>query len=304
MEFKELFEHGRRLLQADLPPLPLCKPTGHDGRCFAHWHGTPCERIGKRPLIKGYPELAINPMTQQELVNLLWWGFPCNLGIVTGGSVVAIEADSLAGEQEIWQMMGHRLNSVPTRERRLGRGRAWLFQAPPNTSTSNRTGLGRSGRIDFRGSGGLLVVPPSIHYTGHQYTWVSGLSPWEISLPPLPEELIALCIEEKPPQKTLAPRGENTPGVLCNARLSSQVGFLLSSRLELKQLWEGKGKSHGDQSRSGIDFSLAKELFRARVPKAEVLIAIAIRPGNHRRDLDYAHRTVEAALRSLGSVER
>jgi hypothetical protein len=51
----------------------------------------------------------------------------------------------------------------------------------------NRVGL-RAG-IDLRGDGGCVVAPPSVHSSGRRYAWITGRSPEEVPLAPLPHWL-------------------------------------------------------------------------------------------------------------------
>ena len=40
--------------------------------------------------------------------------------------------------------------------------------------------------LEFRGQGGLVVLPPSIHPSGNRYQWCEGLSIWETGISELP----------------------------------------------------------------------------------------------------------------------
>jgi hypothetical protein len=52
--------------------------------------------------------------------------------------------------------------------------------------------------IEFRlgadGRAAQSVLPPSTHHTGVAYSWVEGLTPWEVEVSPLPERLAALLV--------------------------------------------------------------------------------------------------------------
>lgn len=75
--------------------------------------------------------------------------------------------------------------------------------------------------------------------------------------------------------------------------------MMLRSRRTLSELWNGRGKTGGDQSRSGYDFMISTELLRLRVPEGEAVAALLARPGVHRRDREYARRTVAEAARRV-----
>jgi hypothetical protein len=47
-------------------------------------------------------------------------------------------------------------------------------------------------KIDLRGDGGYIILPPSPHPSGGCYRWVPGCEPWEIPFAPAPQWLLAL----------------------------------------------------------------------------------------------------------------
>ena len=65
-----------------------------------------------------------------------------------------------------------------------GGGKHLLFQAPPGVEVKNSAGKLAPG-VDVRGTGGYIVLPPSIHPSGKPYEW-DGETPIE----PLPETLL------------------------------------------------------------------------------------------------------------------
>ena len=229
-----------------------------------------------------------------ELVESVVALFPCNLGIVVPRWAVVVEGDSQEGEKEIVALAGAAIDHAPARERREGRGRGWLFQIGPGSEHPKRVRVGTSKAIDILTAGSVFVVPPSVHRTGHRFRWVSGRAPWEVSTPTLPTALNGLAIDgatERTQWQVDLGCGEFAP------RLSSRVAFLIASRSDLARLWRGEGKSHGDTSRSGVDYSVATLLDIAGVPLNEIAEAIAARPGAHRADRNYCVRTALAASR-------
>jgi putative DNA primase/helicase len=78
----------------------------------------------------------------------------------------------------------------PTVTARTGSGGLHLlYQVPPNQIIRNSVGRVAHG-VDVRGDGGYVVVPPSIHPSGHLYCWLPGQSPWECPCAPLPATLL------------------------------------------------------------------------------------------------------------------
>ena len=46
-------------------------------------------------------------------------------------------------------------------------------------------------RLEFRGAGGLINAPPSLHASGRRYRWRAGRSPHDVPLAPLPDAIAA-----------------------------------------------------------------------------------------------------------------
>ncbi|WP_169796628.1 bifunctional DNA primase/polymerase [Chondromyces crocatus] len=151
-------------------------PPDAEGRapCSAAWHPRPCDRAGKRPLLADYPRWAARGPSFADVESSLRVWAPCNLALVAVGVLVVIEADSPDADAELASLGGAELASAPAREARSGRGRAYVFRAPPGVNVPNGARRGTSGAVDVRGTGGLLVVPPSRHVSGHVYAWLPG----------------------------------------------------------------------------------------------------------------------------------
>jgi hypothetical protein len=59
--------------------------------------------------------------------------------------------------------------------------------------------------LEFRGKGGIIVLPPSLHPSGNRYRWRSGCSPQEIAPPPLPEPILEALREKAARRAMYAP---------------------------------------------------------------------------------------------------
>jgi Bifunctional DNA primase/polymerase, N-terminal len=288
----------RALQGRSIPTVPLCRPIV-DGWCTAHWHPYPCTDAGKRPLVTGYRTLADHLPDVRYPIQQIRRFFDCNLGLVVPRGMVVVEADSPEGEAEIVELAAGVTDSAPVRERRPGRGRGWLFCVGSLLGQpQNVIHAGRSSAIDILAAGSIFVVPPSVHTTGHRYSWVQGKAPWEVAAPPLPPalfQLIQTAPHKASVQRSMAPDALDltedgfTPGV------SGRVAFLMRARTNLQRLWNGTGKRHGDPTASGYDFALAVELHSLKVPLKEIAEAIAARPAAHSTESTYCLRTASAA---------
>ena len=65
-----------------------------------------------------------------------------------------------------------------------------------------RNSQGRLGRgLDVRGDGGYVVLPPSSHESGRDYTWEVSGHPGEVTRAPLPSWLLELLRERSSGQR-------------------------------------------------------------------------------------------------------
>jgi hypothetical protein len=45
-------------------------------------------------------------------------------------------------------------------------------------------------KLEFRGKGGVVVIPPSLHPSGNRYVWADGRSPDDLPIPALPDDIV------------------------------------------------------------------------------------------------------------------
>lgn len=45
-------------------------------------------------------------------------------------------------------------------------------------------------KLEFRGKGGVIILPPSLHKSGHRYEWAKDRSPDDLDLPDLPAPVV------------------------------------------------------------------------------------------------------------------
>ncbi len=129
------------------------------------WPVIPVEPRGKRPLIQRWPEWG---NSHADVLIAAWNKYPeANIGLVTGVAFDVLDIDGPKGRETLDRLLdepySHEGPAVKT-----GRG-LHLYFAP--------TGEGNRGnpdsKLDYRGRGGFVVAPPSIHPDGHRYTWTS-----------------------------------------------------------------------------------------------------------------------------------
>ena len=169
---KPMLEHALEYLQLGYPVFPVCSPA-----MGQHRHrNESCKSAGKRPLI-AWEAFQTRLPTINE-VREWWTRWPAaNIGMPTGrlSGVVVLDADS--GDAKKLAMGEGGLDKTPAVfTGKPGGMHFWL--AHPGEEVSNFAS--RRPGLDFRGDGGYVLVPPSLHASGANYRWVEatvGLAP-------------------------------------------------------------------------------------------------------------------------------
>lgn len=132
---------------------------------------------------------------QRELPNIRtlddWFALPDLTGIaIVCGTVsrgVVVRDFDQAGSYEAWRD-AHPEDAATTPTVRTGRG--WHVYG---VSTVAKTARLPDGEV--RASGSYAVAPPSMHASGHRYTWTV---PLQESIPPLPDSLLSSALSHPP----------------------------------------------------------------------------------------------------------
>jgi P4 family phage/plasmid primase-like protien len=146
---------------------------------------------GKLPLT----EHGSKDATLNESQARAWWEkWPqANVGVATGHRFFVIDVDVKSGGEEAWDMFRAQHGALPdTIEQITGTGGKHILYALPDFPVQNSQGKVGPG-IDIRGSGGYIVVSPSIHpETKRRYDW-DGLAEIEAQkIAPAPGWLLRL----------------------------------------------------------------------------------------------------------------
>ncbi len=160
------------------------------------WNVLPLKPKGKAPALDKWEKYQRERVTVEELDQweTNYWTQGANLAIITGeiSGVVVIDVDSEQGFEELLKHWDGETLTVKT-----SKGRHFYFKHPSDgyaLTNSVKFLLG----VDFRGNGGYVVAPPSIHESGHEYTWEN----WGIPIADLPLALLNIIREKgerKPP---------------------------------------------------------------------------------------------------------
>lgn len=161
-----------------------------------------------------------------------WWDrFPnANVGIVTGAisGIVVLDIDGPEGEASLSRIL-EKFGPLPaTLASSTGKGTHYLFKHP---GVELRNFAKKGVNIDFRGDGGYIVAPPSIHPSGREYAWQTN----DMALADVPAWLLELLTSETTPAwyvemfqpekksetKTDKPKREFEPGAGAEAILNN-----------------------------------------------------------------------------------
>ena len=177
---------------------------------------------------EGWPVLPLKPrnkvpLTSHGLMDAstdpdqieTWWSrWPeANIGLRTGVAFDVLDIDGLDGAIALKAQIGDYRHTGPVSC--TGKGWHFLFAV-----TDAKNGAGLLPKVDFRGTNGYIVAPPSIHPNGHRYVWDEARGP-QRELPEAPPWLTTLLFPPAPPRP---------------ARTASTAGFAsLTGMLDLEQ---------------------------------------------------------------------
>lgn len=183
-----------------------------------------CDHPGKHPMfVGGCHSATTDEATIQTWVDL---NSSANWGIATGqaSGLLVLDIDPRHGGDESLDELVRLHGDLPKTPtvKTGGGGRQFYFWYPSGSGLTIGSGV-RPG-IDFRGEGGLVVVPPSVHMSGLRYEWLV-----------LPETPVA-----DPPDWLVELLTKRAP----SPRSGEQGGMILTFRGETPDL-TGDGVSEG-----------------------------------------------------------
>lgn len=168
--------------------LPLHTLAG-PGLCTCKDAAT-CGSPGKHPITwTGLTEAT----TDAEQIKVWWGKWPeANIGIRTGlvSGIVVLDVDSYHGGEDGLNTLVAEFGVLPaTMEAATGGGGRHLIFAHPGQGHDVRNKAGLAPGVDFRGDGGYIVAPPSLHVSGAFYEWAdtgsvpATLPTWLVDVP-------------------------------------------------------------------------------------------------------------------------
>jgi len=165
----------------------------------AGWKLHPC-RLDKTPYLKDWPGKATN---DPDRIREWWSKWPdASIGCATGevSGMWVLDADLPDGPPEIEKMQ-----LPPTLTQKTGGGGFQYFWNSNGTEIRNSARKVGPG-LDVRGNGGYVILPPSKHPSGGQYTWIRMQK-----VADAPEELVQKAAKPPAPERDRTLPGDTTP---------------------------------------------------------------------------------------------
>jgi hypothetical protein len=241
----------------------------------------------KRPAVR-WQAFREQPATPEEIRR--WFeaipeaGIAAILGKASG--IVVVDVDGPDAHQAIVQRVGD-IPLAPTAISGSGRPSRYhlYFQAPSFPTAAKTTPWNSS--LEFRGDGGLIILPPSLHPSGQRYSWAAGRGLWEIPLPPLPQQIAEAMGRRarKAAGTCVRVTHSSLPPIITNARLCGATKRFLRGQYSGGRRWNDKiFNAACDLAAAGygLDAAMPMLLAGARAYNAE--------------EEDKARRTIESAF--------
>lgn len=192
-----MFEEAKALIELGLPIIPLCPP---DHAHMTQNHKDRCHCPGKMPLIKDWGLKTTT--TVNDLSSWRQQFGQHNIGMPLGDAsgYCGIDVDGEEGVRLLMEMSNGELPA--TWEFTTGAGSRLLYQIPDGIKTKKfkQAGKGEHEECALLCTGQQTVMPPSIHASGRQYTWIDGHSPFDIPCAIAPKWLVdKIRLEETSP---------------------------------------------------------------------------------------------------------
>jgi hypothetical protein len=228
---------------------------------------------------KGWPVFPLRPRdkvpstkhglkdatTDEATIRRWWQNEPnANIGFATGNGVAVVDIDELGSWTDLLE--DAKAPSPDTSRVETSRGFQLFFTT--TTEIRNSAGKLRPG-LDIRGDGGYVVLPPSVHPSGHIYRWDRNGTPTA-----LPDWLYKLLTAKaKPPprrERSELPPGDETPygraaleaetAIVASAIEGTRNDRLNTAALKLGSLVAGGELDEHDVKRALIDAALSAGL--------------------------------------------
>ena len=149
--------------------------------------------------------------TDADTINRWWIKWPdANVGLLTGVVFDVLDIDAPEGGQRLGEMavdigLDPETCWLDGPMSITGKGSHLLYAA-----SGHRNSSGLIKNVDWRGDGGYIVAPPSVHFSGHRYAWHPNCGP-DAPLGPAPAFVLDLIVKKKGGITSTSTSRFNTP---------------------------------------------------------------------------------------------
>lgn len=207
-----------------------------------------------------------------------------NVGVLTGepsGGLLVVDLDYDDGPFEVFGLRPREL-AEHTLVVRTGRGWHVYTRAKDLRTRSPSPG------VDLRGSGAMVVAPPSVHPSGARYAFVGSA------------RRVAAFDELVPALEDRPSAAHDAPGALPEVDWEQVESWIALQAPKLQEAWSRLRRPPSDAfDRSRADFAVARCLWEAGHSDEAIVQVLMALPGSKaaERGEVYARRTVKAAAR-------
>jgi Bifunctional DNA primase/polymerase, N-terminal len=196
----------------------------------------------------------------------------------------AIDVDGREAHDELVRRIGC-VPTAPTVQSGSGKPYQYhLFFSCPSVPTKAKATPWHP-QLEFRGNGGIIVLPPALHKSGYQYRWAPCKSLSDVPLLPPPKPIVDALGQVQTP-KCISP--QLAPKETCNVRLV--LGVTNSTRQFLASVYADSAGWNGRLFRATCDMAGNG----VPIERAMPLLLAGARPWDSREEA-LAIRTIESA---------
>jgi hypothetical protein len=189
----ELHAAASKLAALGHPVLPLHSVVRMaNGRFVCTCGKLGCRSPGKHPHGGLVRNGSINATADSLLIDHWWTAVEyANIGVATG-ELVVLDVDPRHDGDHTLRVLEDKHGPLPPTWRSItGSGGEHVFFTTPVGIPNSEGKVGEG--LDIRGTGGLIVAPPSLHVSGREYAWNVDAHPDDVPLASIPQWLLSLA---------------------------------------------------------------------------------------------------------------
>lgn len=170
-----------------------------------HWSVVPQASGAKMPLVK-WKSFQERLPTEEEIQAWFQQWPDAGLAVALGpiSNLFVVDVDGPEGHAALVE----RLGAEPPAPKALSGSRKpyryHLYFADPGLPTRAKATPWHP-KLEFRGKGGIVVIPPSLHSSGNSYCWENGRSLDDLTLPEVPHAVRAALAEPSRQARNVSP---------------------------------------------------------------------------------------------------